>query len=443
MVCKRGLIVSCQGRVGPVCSDAIQKPDPSFVMKNVLLGSILLFICAPVTLAEWPQFRGPAGQGLSAVEGVPVKWGLEEGVAWKKKLPGKGWSSPVIAAGKVLLTFSREEKKEVILGVVAIDSASGEVAWEQDLFKPAAEEVRKRHSKNGLASATPYLEQGMVYAHFGHMGTAALKLSDGKVIWKKRFEYKPVHGTGSSPVVVEGMMIFNADGASEPVIAALDCKTGEVAWKTPREQEVRKTFSFGTPLVLKIDGRTQVISQASGKVAAYDPGNGSEIWKVRYGEGYSVVPRPVFANGLLYVATGFDRASLLAIRPQGAKGDVTDTHVVFKETRYIPKTPSFVESGGFLYLVDDTGSLTCRDARSGAMKWREKIPGNFSSSPILIGDKLYLATEDGVVYVAEVSPQGSKIVFELEMEERIFASPAAVENALFIRSEAHLWKIGN
>ena len=411
-------------------------------MKNTLMGSLLLCFLGPVALGDWHQFRGSEGQGVSTAKGVPVKWGLQEGVAWKKKLPGKGWSSPVIGEGKILMTFSREEGEKVTLGVVALDSRSGEVAWDKELFAPAADEVRKRHSKNGLASATPYLDKGVVYAHFGHMGTAALKLSTGEVIWKKMFQYKPVHGTGSSPVVVEGMMIFNADGASEPVIAALDCRNGEVAWKTPREQKVRKTFSFGTPLVLKIDGRTQVISQASGKVAAYDPRDGREIWKVRYGEGYSVVPRPVFANGLIYVATGFDRASLLAIRPEGALGDVTDTHVVFKESRYIPKTPSFVESGGFLYLVDDTGSLTCRDARSGEMRWREKIPGNFSSSPILIGDKLYLATEDGVVYVAEVSPQGSKIVFELEMEERIFASPAVVDDALFIRSEEHLWKIG-
>ncbi len=416
--------------------------SPVIVMKNILLGSLVLSFCASVAHAEWHQFRGSEGQGVSSAKGVPVKWGLQDGVAWKKKLPGKGWSSPVIGEEKILMTFSREEGEQVTLGVIALDVGSGEVVWNKDLFTPAADEVRKRHSKNGLASATPYLERGVVYAHFGHMGTAALKLSDGDIIWKKRFQYKPVHGTGSSPVVVEGMMVFNADGASEPVIAALDCKNGEVAWKTPREQEVRKTFSFGTPLVLRIDGRTQVISQASGKVAAYDPRDGSEIWKVRYGEGYSVVPRPVFANGMLYVATGFDRASLLAIRPQAAKGDVTDTHVVFKESRYIPKTPSFVESGGFLYLVDDTGSLTCRDGRTGEMKWREKIPGNFSSSPILIGKKLYLATEDGVVYVAEVSPVGSKIVFELEMEERIFASPAAVDNALFIRSEEHLWKIG-
>ncbi|MDG2488518.1 MAG: PQQ-like beta-propeller repeat protein [Roseibacillus sp.] len=412
------------------------------MMKLGIYGTIALLVFTSIASAEWFQFRGPGGQGVSATKGIPLKWGLKKGVAWKKKIPGKGWSSPVIGEGKIVLTVSRQEGEKVSLGAIAINVRSGEVVWSRDLFAPGAAEVRKRHSKNGLASATPYLKQGVAYVHFGHMGTAALRLSDGEVIWKQVVKYPPVHGTGSSPIVVDGKMIFNADGASDPMIVALDQKKGEMAWKTPREQEVKKTFSFGTPLVIEVEGRRQIISQASGKVSAYDPANGKEIWKVLYGEGYSVVPRPVYANEMLYVATGFDRSSLLAIRPKGAKGDVTGTHVVFKEDRYIPKTPSFVESGGYLYLVDDTGSLTCRDGKSGELQWREKIPGNFSSSPVLIDDKLYLATEDGVAYVAEVSPKGGKIVFELEMEERIFASPALIDGALFLRSEEHLWKIG-
>ena len=412
-------------------------------MKNVgILGMLVPLLLTATATADWFQFRGPGGQGASAVKNIPLEWGLEKGVAWKKKLAGKGWSSPVIGEGKVIMTVARQEGEEVSLGVIALDVQTGELVWNQDLFTPGAAEVRKRHSKNGLASATPYLKEGIAYVHFGHMGTAALQLGDGEVIWKQVVQYPPVHGTGSSPVVVDGKMIFNADGASDPMIVALDQENGEVVWKTPREQEVKKTFSFGTPLVIVVNGRTQVISQASGKVAAYDPGNGQEIWKVLYGEGYSVVPRPVYANEMLYVATGFDRSSLLAIRPEGAEGDVTKSHVVFKEDRYIPKTPSFVEREGYLYLVDDTGSLTCRDGKSGKLQWRKKIPGNFSASPILIDDKLYLATEDGVAYVAEVSPKGGEIVFELEMDERILASPALIDGALFLRSEEHLWKIG-
>ncbi len=336
---------------------------------------------------EWLQFRGV--QGVSTAKGIPVMWGLEDGVAWKKKLPGKGWSSPVITKGKVIMTYSSQEEEKVTLGVVALDVKTGEVRWNRELFTPEYEVARKHHHKNGLASPTPFIEGEVIVAHFGHMGTAALKVEDGGVIWKQeQITYIPVHGSGGSPIVIDDVVVINADGRSDPVIVGLDLNTGDVKWKTPRDQEVKKKFSFGTPLALKIDGRTQVISQASGKVSAYDPKDGSEIWKVRYGEGYSVVPRPIYANGLIYVATGFDRPTLLAINPEGAKGDVTDTHVVFKEEKFIPKTPSFVERNGYLYLVDDTGSLTCRDAKSGEMKWREKLPGNVSSSPVLIGDNL-------------------------------------------------------
>ena len=234
-------------------------------MKFLLSGSITLLLFTVSSLADWPQFRGPDGQGVSGARNVPLEWGLKKGVAWKIKIPGKGWSSPVIADGKVIVTVSRDDGEKVTLGAVAFDIQSGEVAWKQDLFTPDAAEVRKRHSKNGLASATPFIKEGVAYVHFGHMGSAALKLGDGAVIWKQTYNYPPVHGTGSSPVVVADNMIFSADGASDPVIVALDRRKGEVAWKTAREQKVRKTFSFGTPLVLEIDGRTQVISQASGK----------------------------------------------------------------------------------------------------------------------------------------------------------------------------------
>lgn len=390
---------------------------------------------------DWPEFRGPSGQGASEATEVPVSWSVKNGVAWKKELPGKGWSSPVIVDGKVVLTASQEDGGEISLKVVTIDAEAGEILWEKGVFWPTEQEARARHSKNGLASSTPVIEDGVIYAHFGHMGTTALRLNDGELLWTQTVKYKPVHGNGSSPVIVGDLMVFNTDGAEDPAIVALDKKTGHVKWRTERDTDVRKNFSFGTPLVVEIDGRTQIISQASGMVGAYDPADGSLIWKVRYGDGYSVVPRPVYANGLLYVATGFDRARLLAIRPDGAKGDVTDSHVVFEVDKYIPRTPSFVAGGGHLYIVDDTGSLTCRDAKSGELKWREKLAGNFSSSPVLIDDRLYLATEDGLAFVIKVSPEAPEVLTEVEMEDRIFASPAVLDGALFIRSENHLWKI--
>ncbi|MFP6899263.1 MAG: PQQ-binding-like beta-propeller repeat protein [Roseibacillus sp.] len=419
-------------------------------MKALLacLGLMIIAQAAPaadkaaVGAPDWPQFRGPGGQGVSNAKNVPRSWGKEKGVAWKRKLPGKGWSSPVISEGKVVMTASKENDGKITLGVVAVDQESGDILWDRDLFNPADQEARKRHAKNGLSSATPYLKNGVIYAHFGHMGTAALKLESGEVIWRQKFEYKPLHGTGSSPVIIGDLLVFHADGTENPVLVALDAKTGDLKWKTPRNQEVKRKFSFSTPLELKVGGESLILSPASGMVGAYRPADGKLVWKVTYGEGYSVVPRPVFANGLVYVATGFGVPRLMAIDPKGSKGDVTKSKVVWDENKNIGKTPSFVAAHGSIYIVDDNGTLSCRDGKTGELRWKEKLPGNFSSSPVIVGNTLYSATEDGVAYVLEVSPKACKVLAEIDMEERIFASPAVIDGAIFIRSEEHLWKIG-
>ena len=215
------------------------------------------------------------------------------------------------------MTFSREENDKVALGVVALDGASGDLLWKRDLFTPPQAEARIRHAKNGLASGTPFVADGVVYVHFAHMGTAALKLGDGDEIWRQKITYKPVHGTGSSPVLIDGLLVFHTDGESDPKLVALDAKTGKIEWETARNQEVKRTFSFSTPRALKDGKRTLIVSPASGMVGAYDAKNGELVWKVRYGEGYSVVPRPVLANGLVYVATGFGVPRLMAIDPEG------------------------------------------------------------------------------------------------------------------------------
>ncbi len=392
---------------------------------------------------DWPQFRGPTGQGVSFAENVPRKWGKLEGVAWKRKLPGKGWSSPVMSEGKVIMTISKNEGGKVTLGVVAIDAGSGKVLWEKDLFTPEEKVAKIRHAKNSLSSCTPVIADGVVYAHFAHMGTAALKLGSGEEIWRQKIDYQPVHGTGSSPIIVGGLVVFHADGDSDPTLVALDARTGKLKWRVQRNQKVRLTFSFSTPLEFKDErgGKTLILSQASGMVGAYDPADGKLVWKVTYGEGYSVVPRPVVANGMIYVATGFDRPHLLAIDPKGAKGDVTKSHVVWDEEKYVGKTPCFLAVHGNLYTLNDTGTVCCREGKSGKLLWKEKLTGNFSSSPVIVGHTMYCCTEDGVAYVLEVSGKGGKVLAEIDMEERIFASPAVVDGAVFIRAEEHLWKI--
>lgn len=390
---------------------------------------------------DWPEFRGPTGQGVSNAKNPPVSWDSEKNVAWKVEVPGKGWSSPVLSKGKIVLTSSKESEDGIVLCAIMLDADTGEIVWEQDIFHPSEEETKANHAKNSLASGTAIISRNRIYVHFSHMGTAALKFSSGQVVWKQQLSHLPVHGTGGSPVLVNGLLVLNTDGKEDPAIVALSAKSGKLVWRTPRNQEVRSKFSFSTPLVIDNQGRIEIVSSASGMVGAYAPEDGKLIWKVTYGEGYSVVPRPVYSDGILYVDTGYNIPNLLAIKTDGSEGDLTESHILWKAIKNMPKTPSPIVADGVVYTLDDTGTLGCRDAKTGELKWKEKLIGNFSASPVLAGNTLYCCTEDGVCYVLEVSPKGGGVIWETDLEERILASPAVLDNAIYIRSHPHLWKI--
>lgn len=397
-------------------------------------------VCVATAAETWPQFRGPTGQGIASGSG-PFEWSRDTGIAWKIPLTASGWSSPVIANGKIVLTGSRKDGDTTHLSAFALDAATGKTLWNIDLFKPTAEETAALHGKNSLASPTPVIADGIVYVHFGHMGTAALRLDDGEVIWKTLVSYKPMHGNGGSPIIVGDLLVVNADAEIDPTIVAFRREDGAIAWRTPRGQKVRSTFSFSTPLVVETDGRTEILSAGSGMIGAYAPEDGRLLWKVTYGEGFSVVPRPILADGIAYVATGYSVPKLIAIRLGKASGDVTKTHIAWEVTRRMPKTPSMIATHGQILALDDTGTLTSLNTKSGEPVWTEKLPGNFSASPILTGDTLYAVTEDGVCYVVEISPAGAKIRFETDLAERTLASPVLLDGALYLRTEKHLWKI--
>jgi outer membrane protein assembly factor BamB len=399
-----------------------------------------LLASAAQAAEAWPQFRGPTGQGIAQGPG-PLTWTKDTGIAWKVKIPARGWSSPVISNGSIVLTGSRKENDKTILSAFAIDASTGSTLWHADLFTPSAEETGAQHAKNSLASSTSIIEDGTVYVHFGHMGTAAIYLADGKVIWKKQISYKPMHGNGSSPVIVGDKLVVNADAEVDPTIVALNKKDGSVAWRIPRNQPVKSTFSFSTPVVITTDGRTEILSPGSGLLGAYAPDDGRLLWKVTYGEGYSVVPRPILADGMIYVITGYNQPKLIAIRLGKAEGDVTQSHVAWEVDRRMPKTPSLLATNGQILALDDTGTLTSLDAKSGTPIWNAKLPGNFSASPVLTGDTLYAVTEDGVCYVVKITKDSATIVHETDLEERSLASPALLDGALYLRTDENLWKI--
>jgi outer membrane protein assembly factor BamB len=411
-------------------------------MKRCVLAWLMLFaLTAAVRAADaWPEFRGPTGQGLLEKGSLPTEWGAAKNVAWKQKIPGTGWSSPVVADGRVYLTTAVKApgSKDHSLRALCLDAKDGKILWDEEVFKEDAAKAPGIHSKNSHASPTPIVHGDRLFVHFGHLGTACLDLK-GKVLWRQTgLTYDPVHGNGGSPILADDLLVFSIDGDDKQMIVALEQKTGDVRWKTDRKTTAPKKFSFHTPLLIEVDGKKQIVSAGSNMVGGYDPRTGAEIWRVRY-NGYSVIPRPVYGHGLVFLSTSFDAPVLLAVRPDG-KGDVTETHVAWRERRNAPNTPSPLLVGDELYMVSDRGVATCLDAKTGKQHWQERLGGGFSASPLYADGKVYFQNESGVGYVVKAGKQ-YELLAKNELDERTLASYAAADGALFIRTEGHLYSI--
>jgi outer membrane protein assembly factor BamB len=366
----------------------------------------------------------------------------QENLVWKREIPGAGWSSPVMSSGLIVVTTA-VKNPGTELRAIALDAETGKVVWDQKLFEPSEEEAGSIHAKNSLASSSPLIAGGVVYAHFGHMGTAALSLKDGEVRWRYHDSYPAMHGNGGSPVLVEGVLIFSADGEKKGLLRALDVSSGKLKWEVNRNQDVRRKFSFGTPLIVESGGEKVVVSQGSGMVGGYRPADGKLIWWVEYGEGFSLVPRPVYQEGHVYLTTGFMKAKLLAIRLDGAKGEITDTHVEWVSTKDIPTTPSFVISGDEIYLTDDTGRLSCLSRKTGERLWRDSYKRKISASLTLVDNRLFAFSEEGQGFVHKVSDKGIEEIAVNDFAEPVFASPIIFDGSVIVRSKSNLWRFGN
>jgi outer membrane protein assembly factor BamB len=407
---------------------------------------LLLFAATSTALADWPEFRGP-NQGHSEVADLPVEWSpaVQRGIRWKVPVAGVGWSSPVVAGERIYLTTAVPEGGEEKPGVarslraLCLEAADGRLVWDCEVFQQPPD-APAAHKKNSHASPTPVFENGRLYVHFGHQGSACLEAADGSIVWRTReFAYAPVHGNGGSPVLEGGLFIFNADAATNPAVIAIDQATGELRWRFERESGAKNKFSFSTPLVIEVNGVRQLISAGSGVVNALDPATGREIWKVRYGDGYSVVPRPVYAHGMIYVGTGYNKPLALAIRVDGS-GDVTDSHVAWQIDKFVPHNPSMIVVGDEIYFAADNGVLTCADARTGQVHYQERCTGPVSASILHAGGRLYLQDEKGLGVIVQAGRE-FRILHKNDLGERSLASHAVIGQDLLLRTEAHLWRI--
>jgi outer membrane protein assembly factor BamB len=404
---------------------------------------LLLLVAAatPLGAEDWPQFRGPTGQGHATERGLPLEWSESRNIIWKTPVPGLGWSSPVVAGGKIWLTTVVETKdtRDRVVGnslrALAFDVESGREVVNVEVFQIKNPIVI--NPKNSRASPTPIVAGDKVFVHFGADGTAALSTS-GQILWTTKLPYESQHGNGGSPALYRDLLIVNCDGnGGDAYVVALDIETGKPRWKTQRRRPADQAYS--TPLVITVGDRDEVVSVGAYRAAAYDPQTGQEIWRVSYGDGFSNVPRPVFGRGLVYIATGFQTPSLIAVHPDG-KGDVTRSNIAWTITRGAPYTPSPLLVDDDLYFVSDTGVLSLADATTGQVRWQQRLGGNYSASPVFADGRIYFQSEEGQTTVIAPGKEFKKLAVS-QLDGYTLASMAVSGGSFFIRSHSHLYRI--
>lgn len=412
---------------------------------------------------NWPQWRGPDGQGRANVQALPTQWSEKDNIAWKTITPGRGWSSPVVWGGKVWITTAVETPakpedierrlkantgdqpltvlESVSLRAVCLDAVTGKI--EKDIEVINQREPQWVHQLNSYASPSPVIEEGRLYAHFGSFGTACVDTASGAVLWANR-DIRIMHenGPGSTPVVWGDLLIFHCDGSDQQFVAALDKKTGKEAWRTTRSGEMRENpqmkKAYGTPLVVDMNGTPTLVSNGADWVYGYDPATGKELWKLAYGQlGFSMSVKPVAGDGMIFFSTCYSRPEVFCLKYAGSPAP----EIVWHDSKNGPNMASPVLADGLLYFVSEGGILSCVEAATGRALYRERLRGKFSASPILAAGNLYVSSREGVTFVVPAEKQ-FRILSENTLVGQIMASPAAVEGAIFLRTDKALYRIG-
>lgn len=404
----------------------------------------ILAFCLLTSLApageNWPEFRGPRGDGSAPAAHLPTQWSEDQNVVWKTPIRGRGWSSPVVWDRQVWLTSATEDGRELF--ALCVDADTGRVLFDQKLLDVA--HPWAIHKFNSYASPTPAIEAGRVYLSWGNDGTICLDTATFQPVWIRRdLECNHFRGAGSSPILHGNLLIQAYDGYDFQYVIALDKRTGATVWRTERPHnfetdngDLKKAYATAT--VIHAGGRQQLIVPTSKGTFAYDPATGTELWRVRYA-GFSTAARPLFVEGLLILSAGFSKGELLAVDPTGS-GDVTDTHIRWTENKSMPSKPSPVYADGKLFLIQDQGVATCLRASTGEKVWQERVGGNFSASPILADGQVYFANEEGTVTVIAASDQ-YRVLGQNQLADGIMASPAVIDDALLLRTTTHLYRI--
>jgi len=416
----------------------------------VIFLSLVFLLHAEARAENWPAWRGPRGDGTSHEAGIPTQWNgpTGEAIAWKTEIPGSGHSSPIVWQDRVFLVTCLDDPStdKCERALLCLDRASGRILWKQAVL---AAPLEKKHALNSFASGTPATDGQIVYVTFlapdfasqkertpGDMVVAAYDFSGQQRWLVKPGRFASTHGYCSSPVLFEDKLIVNGDHDGEGYIVALARETGKELWRIARPNNTR---SYCTPIIREYGGRTQMLLSGSKCVASYDPRSGREQWLMD-GPTEQFVASLVDDGQYVYLTAGFPERHVLAIRPDGS-GRVGDDKIVWRTRKNCSYVPSPIVSGDYLLVAADDGIATCYHAATGDVQWTARLGKHYSASLVGAQGLVYFLADDGITKVVRPGPK-LEVVAENPLGEYCYASPAISHGQLFIRGEKHLYCIG-
>ncbi|MBT5020701.1 MAG: PQQ-binding-like beta-propeller repeat protein [Planctomicrobium sp.] len=428
----------------------------SLILQMLFVAFSAITVDAEETRLPWPDRGGPTMNGRVAkadAKNLPLKWNEESNlnIAWKVELEGEGHSTPIIGDGRIWLTAATPDGTKQYLYCLAEES--GEVLHHKLLFENAEPEPLGNNI-NTYASPSCVLEKNALYVHFGSYGTACLNPETADLIWQRMdIEGRHFRGPGSSPVIHKDSIILTFDCIDQQFLTSLNKKTGETNWRTPRstdygdldenglpkrEGDMRK--GYGTPGLVEVNGRTQVVSIGSRAAFAYDTETGKEIWTITHDD-YNAAARPSFFKNYAILNTGSRGANLLAVKlDETTAGNVDESHVAWNRERGNSRLATPLLHDGLIYMVTDNGVAICVDADNGEEVWTDRIGGTFVASPIAANGHLYFCNEEGITSVVKAGRKFN-LVSKNQLKEGMRSSPAAANGAIFLRTFKHLYKI--
>jgi len=417
-----------QEQLEQLLSGEIRHSETASNFENIPIEPILI---SPGAQNQWPCFRGPTGQGIAFAKDFPLKWSKTKNIIWKAAIPGKGNSSPSVWDNRVFITSASTDGK--IRDLFCFNRLNGELLWKRTA--PVPENIEKLYPKSSYANATPITDGERVIVFFGNSGFLCYDM-DGELLWERDLgEFTTMHGPGTMPVMYNEKVIFIQDqNNNESIFIALNKYTGEILWRQKRD----KGNCWTNPVIAHLNDHDELIHNGSFKVKGYNPDTGEEIWTLN-GSTKEAVPMIVTGSGLIFSASGRN-GTVMAIRP-GGEGDITDTHLTWFNKTGGPHVPSPVYHQDRLYIINDTGILTCLNAKTGETIWRERLLGRFTASPVIVADKLIVTNEEGLTTILNTG-DSFKVLQENDLEEETLASPAVLDDCILIRTALHLYCIG-